>query len=93
MLWRATRQPPTCGGSSPTGSKRPRSPSPKAIAVPATSPGTKLLRPLVEDPSNPNDSQFEDAFRAFIVKYDLPEPQINIDRKAGRADAFFPDHN
>jgi hypothetical protein len=56
-------------------------------------PGTKLLRPFVEDPSNPTDSEFEDMFRAFIAKYELPTPLINIDRKAGRADAFFPDHN
>jgi hypothetical protein len=55
-------------------------------------PGTKLLRPFLEEPGNPTDSEFEDAFRAFIAKYELPTPVINIDRKAGRADAFFPEH-
>jgi very-short-patch-repair endonuclease len=55
-------------------------------------PGTKLLRPFVDDPSSPTDSEFEDAFRAFIATYELPTPQINIDRKAGRADVFFPEH-
>jgi very-short-patch-repair endonuclease len=54
--------------------------------------GTKLLKPFVEDPSNPTDSEFEDAFRAFIARYDLPTPQISIDRKAGRADVYFPEH-
>jgi hypothetical protein len=55
-------------------------------------PGAKLLRPFAEDHANPTDSQFEDAFRAFIVKYDLPTPEINIDRKAGRADVYFREH-
>jgi hypothetical protein len=55
-------------------------------------PGAKLLRPFVEDPRNPTDSEFEDAFGDFIKKYDLPTPLININRRAGRADAYFPDH-
>ena len=55
-------------------------------------PGTKLLRPFLEDPGNPTNSEFEDAFRAFIAKYQLPTPEININRKAGRADAFFAEH-
>jgi very-short-patch-repair endonuclease len=55
-------------------------------------PGAKLLTPFVEDPSNPTDSEFEDAFRALIKRHGLPEPLINIDRQAGRADVYFPDH-
>ncbi len=55
-------------------------------------PGTKLLRPFVEDPRNPTDSEFEEEFVDFIKRYDLPTPQINIDRAAGRADVYFPDH-
>jgi hypothetical protein len=55
-------------------------------------PGAKLLRPFVEDPANPTDSEFEDAFRAFIATYDLPTPDINLDRQAGRADVYFPRH-
>ncbi len=55
-------------------------------------PGTKLLTPFIDEPHNPTDSEFEDEFQDFITKYGLPQPLINIDRQAGRADAYFPDH-
>jgi hypothetical protein len=55
-------------------------------------PGTKLLRPFADDPTNPTNSDFEDAFRAFITKYDLPTPEINIDLARKQADVYFPHH-
>jgi hypothetical protein len=55
-------------------------------------PGTKLLRPFAEDQANPTNSDFEDAFRAFIAKYNLPTPEINIDLARKQADVYFPHH-
>jgi len=62
------------------------------IARNALHPGTKLLRPFVNDPANPTNSEFEDAFRAFIAKYNLPTPEINIDLARKQADVYFPEH-
>jgi hypothetical protein len=56
-------------------------------------PGTKLLRPFVDDPANPTASGLEDLFRAFIKTYDLPEPIINFNLRRKQPDAYFPDHN
>jgi hypothetical protein len=55
-------------------------------------PGAKLLTPFVDDPANPTNSDFEDAFRAFITNYDLPTPDINIDLHRKQADVYFPEH-
>jgi hypothetical protein len=56
-------------------------------------PGTKLLRPFVEDPRNPTDSPFEDDFLAFVKKYGLPVPQTNIRLHGRKVDAFYPEAN
>lgn len=51
--------------------------------------GTVLLRPFVEDSNKPTRSGFEDEFRAFIVRYDLPMPQINVMLNGYEVDALF----
>lgn len=56
-------------------------------------PGAKLLRPFVETPHNPTRSLLEDEFLAFIHKYNLPIPQINIRGDGREIDAVFPDHH
>jgi hypothetical protein len=56
-------------------------------------PGTKLLRPFVDDPANPTASHLEDLFRAFVKKYRLPVPIINFNLRRKQPDAYFPDHN
>ncbi len=56
-------------------------------------PGTKLLTPFAETPRNPTRSPFEDDFLAFIHKYDLPIPQINVKVNGREVDAFFPEAN
>ena len=56
-------------------------------------PGTTLLRPFVENPRNPTRSPFEDDFLAFIQKYNLPTPQINVDVNGREVDAYFPEAN
>jgi hypothetical protein len=45
----------------------------------ARSPGraTRRLGPFVEDTTGPTRSAFEDAFRRFVARYDLPTPEIN----------------
>jgi hypothetical protein len=55
-------------------------------------PGTKLLRPFVENPTNPTNSQFEDDFLAFCAKYGLPRPEINFPFNGRKLDAYFPEH-
>jgi hypothetical protein len=54
-------------------------------------PGTKLLTPFVENPRNPTRSPFEDEFLAFIAKYDLPTPHINVHVNGREVDAYFPE--
>jgi hypothetical protein len=56
-------------------------------------PAAKLLRPFTEDAANPTRSPLEDTFRAFIAKYDLPVPQINVRAGGRELDAIFPDHD
>jgi hypothetical protein len=56
-------------------------------------PGTKLLRPFVENPRNPTRSPLEDAFLALVEKYDLPTPHINVHRNGREIDAIFPAHH
>ncbi len=55
-------------------------------------PGTKLLRPFAENPTNPTNSPFEDDFLAFVQKYGLPQPEINFPFNGRKLDAFFPEH-
>jgi hypothetical protein len=54
--------------------------------------GTTLLRPFVENPTNPTNSPFEDDFLAFVEKYGLPKPVINFPFNGRKLDAFFPEH-
>jgi hypothetical protein len=56
-------------------------------------PATRLLTPFAENPGNPTRSAFEDDFLAFIEKYNLPAPQINVYVNGREVDAYFPDHN
>ena len=55
-------------------------------------PGTRLLKPFAESAGNPTRSTFEDDFRAFIAKYDLPTPVINTMVNGREVDAYFPEH-
>ena len=56
-------------------------------------PGAIFLRPLVEDRAGPTRSDFEDAFRAFVTRFGLPEPLINARVAGYEVDALFPRHN
>jgi hypothetical protein len=68
-------------------------PSKRSWSATPYHPGTKLLRPFVDDPANPTASHLEDLFRAFIKKYDLPVPIINFNLRRKQPDAYFPEHN
>jgi hypothetical protein len=56
-------------------------------------PGARLLRPFSEDHTNPTRSAFEDDFLAFVARYGLPTPQINVHVNGREVDAYFPEHN
>jgi Transcriptional regulator, AbiEi antitoxin len=56
-------------------------------------PGTRLLRPFVQNPRNPTDSPFEDDFLAFVKNYGLPVPQTNIWLHGRKVDVFYPEAN
>jgi hypothetical protein len=56
-------------------------------------PGTRLLRPFAEDHINPTRSPFEDDFLAFVARYGLPTPRINVHVNGREVDAYFPEHN
>jgi very-short-patch-repair endonuclease len=55
-------------------------------------PGAKLLWPFVAQPKGPTRSEFEDAFLAFIRRYALPTPLVNIRLNGYEVDALFPAH-
>lgn len=55
-------------------------------------PGTKLLKPFAGDSANPTRSGFEDDFRAFVARYGLPTPEINVDLNGREVDVLFPEH-
>jgi hypothetical protein len=55
-------------------------------------PATKLLRPFVDSPRRPTNSDFEDEFLACCAKYGLPPPEINFPFNGRKLDAFFPEH-
>ena len=55
-------------------------------------PGAKLLKPFADDTSNPTESPFEDAFKAFVKKYGLPTPVYNHPYNGRRLDAFWPEY-
>jgi very-short-patch-repair endonuclease len=52
-------------------------------------PGTRLLIVFVYSPG-PTRSEFEDAFLAFIRRFNLPEPQINAYVAGYEVDVLFP---
>jgi hypothetical protein len=56
-------------------------------------PGTKLLRPFIDNPANPTASAPEDLFLAFIKKYNLPTPVVELTLRSKQPDAYFPQHN
>ncbi len=56
-------------------------------------PGAKLLTPFADTSTNPTRSTFEDEFLAFIEKYGLPTPLINVLVNGREVDAYFPEHN
>jgi hypothetical protein len=55
-------------------------------------PGTKLLRPFIDDPHTPTNSGFEDDFLDFVEKYNLPRPEVNFPFHGRVLDVFFPEH-
>jgi hypothetical protein len=55
-------------------------------------PATKLLRPFVDSPRRPTNSDFEDEFLACCATYGLPPPEINFPFNGRKLDAFFPEH-
>jgi very-short-patch-repair endonuclease len=56
-------------------------------------PGTRLLTPFADTSAHPTNSPFEDDFLAFIHRYRLPTPQINVHVNGREVDAYFPEHN
>lgn len=55
-------------------------------------PGAAILRALVEQPTGPTRSEFEDRFRAFALAYGLPTPTLNARVAGYEVDALFPAH-
>lgn len=53
-------------------------------------PGTKRLGSLVQAPTGPTRSEFEDTFLAFCERYGLPTPLLNMIVNGRDADAYFP---
>jgi Transcriptional regulator, AbiEi antitoxin len=52
-------------------------------------PGCARLKPLLERPSGPTRSEFEDAFLPFCDRFGLPRPQVNVKINGYEVDAFF----
>jgi very-short-patch-repair endonuclease len=52
-------------------------------------PGAHLLRPLAETVGAPSRSVFEDAFLAFVERYDLPRPKLNVMVAGHEVDGLF----
>ena len=55
--------------------------------------GTRLLTPFADTAANPTRSPFEDDFLAFIAKYGLPTPLINVKVDGREVDAYFPEND
>jgi hypothetical protein len=55
------------------------------------SPGraTRRLKPFVNDTSGPTRSAFEDAFKRFVARYDLPTPEMNVIVAGEEVDALW----
>ncbi len=54
-------------------------------------PGTKRLKPLIEDRGNPTRSAFEDDFKSFCKSHGLPTPHTNVKVAGYEVDALFPE--
>ena len=48
---------------------------------------------LVDPGQPPSESALEDAFRVFLKRRDLPEPEFQVDWHGHRVDALYRDHN
>ena len=48
---------------------------------------------LVDPGQPPSESALEDAFRVFLRRRDLPEPEFQVDWHGHRVDALYRDHN
>jgi hypothetical protein len=55
-----------------------------------THPGAPLLKVHAADRHNPTRSGFEDDFRPFCKRYNLPDPLINTIVHGHEVDAYFP---
>jgi hypothetical protein len=53
-------------------------------------PGTSRVRPLIETPTGPTRSPFEDMFPAFATRFDLPPYQLNAHVAGYEVDVLFP---
>jgi Transcriptional regulator, AbiEi antitoxin len=52
-------------------------------------PGAARLKPLIEAPSGPTRSEFEDGFLAFCADHGLPRPRTNVRIAGHLVDAVF----
>jgi hypothetical protein len=70
---------------------RHRSTLPELRELVARSPGraTRRLRPFIEDTTGPTRSAFEDAFKRFVARYDLPTPEMNVIVAGEEVDALW----
>ncbi len=60
----------------------------------ASDPGAAALRavaPPARNGGGPTRSELEDAFRAFVKRYGLPEPEMNVMISGLMVDAWFPE--
>jgi very-short-patch-repair endonuclease len=55
-------------------------------------PGAPLLRALIQQPTGPTRSEFEDRFLVFARRYDLPTPNLNVRVAGYEVDVMFPAH-
>ena len=51
--------------------------------------GASRVRPLIETPTGPTRSEFEDAFVAFAERFGLPRPEMNARVAGYEVDALF----
>lgn len=56
-------------------------------------PGACLLAPLLSTVGGPTRSDLEDAFLAFVDRFGLPRPQVNVHVGGYLVDAYYPDHD
>jgi hypothetical protein len=52
-------------------------------------PASARLKPLLERPTGPTRSEFEDALVPFCDRFGLPRPQVNVKVNGYEVDAFF----